>query len=261
MLVDGTFASPYHTRALDYDGVDVAIQSATKYLGGHSDLIAGSTSTRDAECAHRIAKTQKLLGNPLGPLESFLLARGLRTLDVRMQRHGENALRVARALEAHPKVAATYFPGLPSHPDHELAKELYRSGDRGARARGGGGAEREQTFGGMIAFTVAGEPGDGPRSALANARRACEGLRVVQLAVSLGGTESLASHPASMTHAMVPSAARRAAGLHDGLIRLSVGLEDADDVIDDLTRALARCDAPADDDAPLAALALAEAAA
>ena len=125
MLVDGTFASPYHTRALDYDGVDVAIQSATKYLGGHSDLIAGSTSTRDAECAHRIAKTQKLLGNPLGPLESFLLARGLRTLDVRMQRHGENALRVARALEAHPKVAATYFPGLPSHPDHELAKELF----------------------------------------------------------------------------------------------------------------------------------------
>jgi cystathionine beta-lyase/cystathionine gamma-synthase len=154
-----------------------------------------------------------------------------------MQRHGENALRVARVLEAHPMVAQCHYPGLPSHPDHALARTLYRSGAVSVAAAAAADA---QTFGGMIAFVVAGGEtgGAAPGSALANARAVCEALRVVGLAVSLGGTESLACHPGSMTHAMVPAAVRRAGGLPDGLVRLSVGLEHVDDIIGDLTQAL-----------------------
>uniref|UniRef100_A0A6T0F9K3 cystathionine gamma-lyase n=2 Tax=Chrysotila carterae TaxID=13221 RepID=A0A6T0F9K3_CHRCT len=179
---------------------------------------------------HKLAKIQKLLGAPLAPLESFLLSRGLRTLHVRMERHGENAMAVAEMLDKHPLVASTFYPGLASHPDHALAKTVFSSG--------GKGSDRPQTYGGMLAFIVAGDAD----TALARARRLCEHLKVVTLAVSLGGTESLIEHPASMTHAMVPREDRLAGGLADGLVRLSVGLEDSRDLVNDLKQALDACD-------------------
>ena len=175
---------------------------------------------------------QKILGSPLAPLESFLLARGLRTLHVRMERHGHNALEVASKVEAHPMIETMYYPGLPSHPDHELAKKVFSSGGDSLRAK------RGQTFGGMLAFIVAGDN----ETALRRGRRMCERLKVITLAVSLGGTESLIEHPASMTHAMIPREVRLAGGLDDGLVRLSVGLEDVDDLLEDLMQALDGCD-------------------
>ena len=181
---------------------------------------------------HELAKAQKLFGAPLAPLEPFLLARGLRTLHIRMERHGDNALQVARMLEAHPLVEAMFYPGLPSHPDHELAKRIFTSGGASTMAR------RGQSFGGMLAFIVAGDD----ETALRRGRRLCERLEVVTLAVSLGGTESLIEHPASMTHAMIPREDRLAGGLQDGLVRLSVGLEDIDDLLEDLKQALDGCD-------------------
>jgi len=232
VMVDGTFATPYHTRNLDFQGVDVSIHSATKYLGGHSDLLAGSVTSRYPAFLHELAKVQKLITCPLNPMDSYLLARGARTLDVRMQRHGENALKVARMLEEHPMVAETYYPGLPSHPDHELAKGIFRSGADGPDDN------VEQTFGGMICFIVAGDDDD----ALRRAKNVCENLSVVNLAVSLGGVESLVEHPASMTHAMIPREERLAGGLKDGLVRISIGLEKASDLVADLKQSLDRCD-------------------
>lgn len=232
VMCDSTFATPFHQRCLETPGVDVAIHSATKYIGGHSDILAGAVTSRSDEFMHGLAKVQKLVGAPLAPLESFLLARGLRTLHVRMERHGENAMRVAQMLDAHPLIAKTFYPGLPSHPDHELAKEVFTSGGPGCRSR------RPQSFGGMLAFVVAGDP----ELALHRAARMCERLRVVTLAVSLGGTESLIEHPASMTHAMIPRENRLAGGLPDGLVRLSVGLEDIDDLLSDLKQAIDGCD-------------------
>lgn len=232
VMCDGTFATPFHQRCLENPGMDVAIHSATKYIGGHSDILAGAVTTHSAEFAHAIAKVQKLVGAPLAPFESFLLARGLRTLHVRMERHGENAMRVAKMLDAHPLIASTFYPGLPSHPDHELAKKVFTSGGSGCMSR------REQTFGGMLAFIVAGDDD----TALRRAVRMCERLKVVTLAVSLGGTESLIEHPASMTHAMIPRPERLAGGLADGLVRISVGLEDIDDLLEDLTQAMDGCD-------------------
>jgi len=231
VMCDATFATPFHQRCLEIGGVDVALHSATKYIGGHSDILAGAVVSDSAEIMHNVAKVQKLLGAPLAPLESFLLARGLRTLHVRMERHGENAMLAAKMLESHPLIETMYYPGLPSHPDHELAKRVFTSGGPNSNAR-------EQTFGGMLAFIVKGDPD----TALRRAKRLCERLELVTLAVSLGGTESLIEHPASMTHAMIPRADRLAGGMQDGLVRLSVGLESTQDILNDLTQALDGCD-------------------
>lgn len=232
VMCDSTFATPFHQRCLETDGVDVAIHSATKYIGGHSDILAGAVTSNSAEYIHNIAKVQKLFGAPLAPLESFLLARGLRTLHVRMERHGENAMKIAEMLHAHPMIADVYYPGLPSHPDHDLAKRIFTSGGAGCNSR------RPQSFGGMAAFIIKGDPD----TALRRARRLCERLEVITLAVSLGGTESLIEHPASMTHAMIPREDRLAGGLDDGLVRISVGLEDLDDLMHDLKQAIDGCD-------------------
>jgi methionine-gamma-lyase len=233
VMVDGTFATPYHQRVLDVPGVDVSIHSATKYLGGHSDILAGSVTSRSEPFLHGCAKVQKLITVPLNPMDSFLLARGLRTLDVRMQRHGENAIKIARMLEEHPDVESVFYPGLDSHPDREMADGIYSSGRDEDDEAGS-----NQTYGGMVTFIMAGEG----EIALQRARNVCEHLRVINLAVSLGGVESLVEHPASMTHGMIPREQRLAGGLADGLIRLSVGLEKAKDLIDDLRNSLDHCD-------------------
>uniref|UniRef100_A0A7S4J5B5 cystathionine gamma-lyase n=1 Tax=Odontella aurita TaxID=265563 RepID=A0A7S4J5B5_9STRA len=234
VMVDGTFATPYHQRVLDIPGVDVSIHSATKYLGGHSDILAGSVTSRSEPFLHGCSKVQKLITVPLNPMDSFLLARGLRTLDVRMQRHGENAIKVARMLETHPAVDRVFYPGLDSHPDRDMADSIFGSGvDDDAEDD-----EIRQTYGGMVTFIMAGED----EVALQRARNVCEYLSVINLAVSLGGVESLIEHPASMTHGMIPREQRLAGGLPDGLIRLSVGLERARDLVEDLRSALDRCD-------------------
>jgi methionine-gamma-lyase len=237
VMCDGTFATPYHMRPLDFTGVDVSIQSCTKYLGGHSDILAGSVSSKSSEFCHGLAKVQKLITAPLNPMDSYLLMRGIRTLDVRMQRHGENALQVAQMLEAHPLIESTFYPGLESHPDNTggddcLVANAFRSG----RDSPEDASIMKQTYGGMIAFIVKGE-GD---VALERAKKVCEGLRVVNLAVSLGSVESLVEHPASMTHAMIPREDRIAGGLDDGLIRISVGIERASDLVEDLKSSLDR---------------------
>ena len=235
VMCDGTFATPYHQRVLDIPGIDVSIHSATKYLGGHSDILAGSVTSRSEPFLHGAAKVQKLISAPLNPMDSFLLARGMRTLDVRMQRHGENAMKVAEMLEEHPMVAKVFYPGLESHPDRYIADEIFRSGrdiDDSDEDYAG------QTYGGMISFIVVGEG----EEALRRARNVCENLSVINLAVSLGGVESLCEHPASMTHTMIPREQRLAGGLHDGLIRISIGLERAKDLVEDLKNSLDLCD-------------------
>lgn len=233
VMCDGTFATPYHQRILDIPGMDVSIHSATKYLGGHSDILAGSATSRSEPFLHGCAKVQKLITVPLNPMDSFLLARGIRTLDVRMQRHGQNALKVAKMLEEHPMVAAVYYPGLDSHPDRYLADSIFRSG----RDNDDDDDDVIQTYGGMISFVTIGEG----ENALRRARNVCERLRVINLAVSLGGVESLCEHPASMTHTMIPREQRLAGGLPDGLIRISVGLEKASDLVEDLKTSLDLC--------------------
>lgn len=232
-MCDGTFATPYHQRVLDIPGMDVSIHSATKYLGGHSDILAGSVTSRSEPFLHSCSKVQKLITVPLNPMDSFLLARGMRTLDVRMQRHGENALKVAKMLDEHPMVAETFYPGLDSHPDRSMADGIFRSG-----RDSDDDDDIPQTYGGMISFIVQGEG----EEALRRARNVCEYLRVIHLAVSLGGVESLCEHPASMTHTMIPREQRIAGGLHDGLIRISIGLEKASDLVNDLRNALDVCD-------------------
>jgi cystathionine beta-lyase/cystathionine gamma-synthase len=237
VMVDGTFATPYHQRSLDIPGVDVSIHSCTKYLGGHSDILAGSVSSNSPEFCHGLAKVQKLITAPLNPMDSYLLMRGIRTLDVRMQRHGENALKVAQMLEDHPLVDKTFYPGLPSHPDNTGGDNcLVANAFRAGRDYDEDASTMPQTYGGMIAFIIKGE-GD---VALERAKRVCEGLRVVNLAVSLGSVESLVEHPASMTHAMIPREDRIAGGLDDGLIRISVGIERASDLVEDLKSSLDR---------------------
>lgn len=157
VMCDSTFASPFHQRCCEIPGVDVAIHSATKYIGGHSDILAGAVTGRSGKFMHELAKVQKILGAPLAPFESFLLARGLRTLHVRMERHGHNALELARVVEAHPMIKEMYYPGLPSHPDHELAKSVFSSGGDALRAK------RGQTFGGSACLL---DPHTLPRPAL-----------------------------------------------------------------------------------------------
>jgi cystathionine beta-lyase/cystathionine gamma-synthase len=210
--VDNTFASPYLQNPLDM-GADIVMHSVTKYLGGHSDTVMGALITNNDELAKQLAFIQNATGAVPGPQDCFLVLRGIKTLHIRMQRHCENAIQVAQWLEKHPKVAKVYYPGLPSHTGHELAKKQMRD------------------FGGMLSFELKGD-------AYEAAVHVMENLEVFSLGESLGGVESLCTHPASMTHASIPKEEREKVGLKDTLIRLSVGIEDVEDLIADLEQAI-----------------------
>ena len=212
LAVDNTFASPYLQQPLSL-GADIVMHSATKYLGGHSDVILGALVVRDAALAERLSFIQNASGAVCGPLDSFLVLRGIKTLHVRMQRHCENGEKIARFLADHPAVDRVYWPGFESHPNHEVAKRQMNG------------------FGGMISFVQQDD-------SLEKATQTIEKLKLFTLAESLGGVESLAGHPASMTHASIPKAEREKSGVVDGLIRLSVGIEDSNDLIADLKQAL-----------------------
>ncbi len=212
-VVDNTFATPWIQRPLTL-GADVVLHSVTKYLGGHSDIIAGVAAVSDKDLSDRLKFIQNATGGILSPFDSFLALRGVKTLDVRMERHCKSAQRIAEYLEKHPKISKVYYPGLASHPQHDLAKK------------------QMSAFGGMIAAVIKGD--------IAASRRMLSACRVFTLADSLGGVESLIEHPAIMTHASVPKEQREALGISDGLIRLSVGIEGADDLIADLDHALAQ---------------------
>ena len=211
LVVDNTFATPYVQQPLKL-GADVVWHSATKYLGGHSDVIAGVAVTKDKELGDRLAYFQNAGGGVLGPFDSYLVLRGLKTLGVRMERHSENALELATFLESHPKVTAVNYPWLDSHPQAKLAQKQMRLGS------------------GMLSFELVGGK--------AGAVRFLKGLRLWTLAESLGAVESLVCHPVSMTHASIPVEQRERSGVTDGLLRLSVGLEDVGDLKRDLERAL-----------------------
>ena len=211
VVVDNTFATPFAQRPLDL-GADIVLHSVTKYLNGHSDVVGGALIVRDEELATRLAFLQNAVGAIQGPLDAFLVLRGLKTLAVRMERHERNAFAIARFLEGRPEVERVLYPGLPTHPQHELA------------------ARQMRCFGGMISFTLKG--------GLPEARRFLEAVRIPALAESLGGVESLIEHPAIMTHASVPAEARAALGIADGFVRLSVGIENEQDLLDDLRQAL-----------------------
>jgi cystathionine beta-lyase/cystathionine gamma-synthase len=210
-VCDNTFATPYLQRPLEA-GFDVVLHSVTKYLGGHSDVIGGALIVDDDELAQRLAFFQNAVGSVPGPNDCFLVLRGTKTLHLRMDRHCATALRLAQFLAKHPEVTKVHYPGLPGHPGHALAKR------------------QMSQFGGMISFVVKGDVARGKRVAGATKLFAC--------AESLGGVESLIEHPPSMTHASIPAELRRARGLDDGLLRLSVGVEDPDDLEADLKQAL-----------------------
>lgn len=212
--VDNTFATPYLQKPLDL-GADIVMHSATKYLGGHSDVIAGALVIKDKELGDELHFKQFATGGTLGPMDSFLVLRGIKTLHLRVQRHCENGVKVAEFLMNHPKVERVYYPGLENHPFHEIAKKQMIGG-----------------FGGMVTFTF-------KSGAKQDAITFLEKLKVFTLAESLGGVESLANHPALMTHASIPEDKRKEVGITDDLVRLSVGVEDADDLIEDLKQALA----------------------
>lgn len=212
-VVDNTFASPWAQRPLEL-GADIVVHSATKYLNGHSDMVGGIVVTANAELAERIGFLQNAVGGISGPFDSFLALRGLKTLALRMRQCSENALAIARWLEEQPTVARVLYPGLPSHPQHELARRQMQNG-----------------FSGIVTFFVKG--------GLAEAKRFLERLQIFTIAESLGGVESLVDHPALMTHASIPPEKRKALGIDDTLIRLSVGIEDVEDLIADLKQALA----------------------
>ncbi|MBC2838019.1 cystathionine gamma-synthase [Robiginitalea sp. SC105] len=212
LAVDNTFATPYLQRPLEL-GADIVMHSATKYLGGHSDVVAGGLVVSDEKLAERLYFIQNASGAVCGPMDSYLVLRGIKTLHVRMQRHCENGEAVARYLAGHPGVEKVYWPGFPTHPNHDIA------------------SEQMSGFGGMISFIPKG-------AQFRDAVRIVEHLKVFTLAESLGGVESLAGHPASMTHASIPREEREKSGVTDALIRLSVGIEDAADLIEDLQNAL-----------------------
>jgi cystathionine beta-lyase len=212
LAVDNTFATPYLQRPLDL-GADIVMHSATKYLGGHSDLVMGALIVKDKDLANRLYFIQNASGAVCGPQDSFLALRGIKTLHLRMQRHCENGRAVAEFLAHHPKIENVYWPGFESHPNHAIAKE------------------QMDDFGGMVSFTTKGNNYD-------EAIKIVEHLKLFTLAESLGGVESLAGHPASMTHASIPKEEREKTGLVDSLIRLSVGIEDEDDLIADLKQAI-----------------------
>ena len=212
LAVDNTFASPYLQQPLDF-GADIVMHSATKYIGGHSDVVLGALIVNDADLAKRLSFIQNASGAICGPMDSFLTLRGIKTLHVRMQRHSENGRAVAEYLNQHPKIEKVYWPGFENHPNHKVAKAQMKD------------------FGGMLSFV--------PKGADFNAAiQIIENLKVFTLAESLGGVESLAGHPASMTHASIPKVEREKSGVVDSLIRLSVGIEDAQDLIDDLEQAI-----------------------
>lgn len=212
LAVDNTFASPYLQQPIVL-GADIVMHSATKYLAGHSDVILGSLVTNDKNLAERIGFIQNASGAVPGPMDSFLTLRGIKTLHVRMKRHCENAEQIAEYLQKHPKIEKVYWPGLEEHPNHEVAKSQMKD------------------FGGMLSFVT--------KEANYNiAIEIIEKLKLFTLAESLGGVESLAGHPASMTHASIPKEIREKSGVVDALIRLSVGIEDVRDLIDDLDQAI-----------------------
>lgn len=211
-VIDNTFASPYLQNPLDMNA-DIVMHSATKYLNGHSDVVMGALCTNDDDLYEQLAFIANSCGATPGPQDSFLVLRGLKTLHVRMERHCSNGVIVANFLANHPKVEKVYWPGFPSHPNHEVAKKQMRD------------------FGGMISFSLKGDRFE-------DASTLAQNVRVFSLAESLGGVESLLGHPASMTHASIPKAERERSGITDSLLRLSVGIEDAEDLIEDLTNAL-----------------------
>ena len=212
LAVDNTFATPYLQTPLDL-GADIVMHSATKYLGGHSDVVAGALVVNDKTLADKLYFIQNASGAICGPQDAFLVLRGIKTLHIRMQRHCENGKAIAEYLISNPKIENVYWPGFKAHPNHDIAKEQMRD------------------FGGMISFTT---KGDNYKEAI----KIVENLKVFTLAESLGGVESLAGHPASMTHASIPKLDREKTGVVDSLIRLSVGIEDVEDLIRDLEQAI-----------------------
>jgi len=210
VICDNTFMSPYFQQPIEF-GVDIVVHSTTKYLNGHSDSVGGFVALNDEKDAEWIGFIQNGIGAILSPMDSFLVLRGTKTLAVRMEAHDKNGRVIANFLAEHPSVQKVYYPGLVSHPQHELA-------------------QRQQTgFGGMVAFET---------GSLENARKVLESVKLCTLGESLGGVESLISHPASMTHASVPKETRDKLGITDGLVRISVGIEDVEDIIEDLDQAL-----------------------
>jgi len=212
LAADNTFATPYLQKPLDL-GADIVMHSATKYLGGHSDVVMGALVVKEKELADKLYFIQNASGAVCGPQDSFLVLRGIKTLHVRMQRHCENGRAIAAYLEQHPKIEKVYWPGLKTHPNHDIAKAQMKD------------------FGGMLSFTTKGNSYEA-------SIRIVEKLKIFTLAESLGGVESLSGHPASMTHASIPKEEREKTGVIDSLIRLSVGIEDIDDLISDLDQAL-----------------------
>lgn len=212
--VDNTFATPYLQRPIDL-GADIVMHSATKYLGGHSDVIAGALIIKDAELGDKMHFLQFATGATLGPQDSYLVLRGIKTLHLRVQRHSENGQKVAEYLVNHPKVEKVYYPGLEKHANHEVAKK-----------------QMNGQYGGMVSFTF-------KSGAKADAISFLENVKVFTLAESLGGVESLANHPALMTHASIPEPKRKEIGITDDLVRLSVGVEDIEDLLKDIEQAFA----------------------
>lgn len=210
VVVDNTFMSPFFQRPLEL-GADIVVHSATKYIGGHSDVVGGVAVTSDEKIAERMAFLSNSMGGIAGPFDSFMCLRSLKTLGVRMEAHQKNAIKVAEYLQSHKMVEKVLYPGLPSHPQHELAKKQMSG------------------YGGMITFWIKG--------GLSSAQKFLENVKVFALAESLGGVESLIEHPAIMTHASVPADVRKTLGIDDSLVRLSVGIESADDLLWDLEQA------------------------
>jgi len=211
VAVDNTFATPYLQVPLDY-GADIVMHSATKYLGGHSDVVMGALVVNDKELSERLYFLQNASGAVCGPMDSFLVLRGLKTLHIRMQRHCENARQVAAYLVKHPNVERVFWPGLTSHPNHLIAKKQMKD------------------FGGMLSFSTKGNKKE-------TAIKIVENLKLFTLAESLGGVESLCGHPATMTHTSIPKEEREKTGVTDSLVRLSVGIEDVEDLLKDLDHA------------------------
>jgi len=214
LTVDNTFASPYLQNPLDL-GADIVLHSATKYLGGHSDVIHGCLMMNDETLRDRLYFIQKSCGAVPGPMDCFLVLRGLKTLHVRMRAHGENGEKIAHFLRNHSAIKTVFWPGFEDHPGHEVAKKQMRG------------------FGGMMSFIL-------KKDDLQTTKKVLQSTKLFALAESLGGVESLINHPASMTHASIPKEIREKIGVVDGLIRLSVGIEDVDDLIADLEHALAQ---------------------
>ncbi|HMT09100.1 MAG TPA: cystathionine gamma-synthase [Pyrinomonadaceae bacterium] len=210
VVCDNTFMSPYFQRPIEH-GVDIVVHSTTKYLNGHSDSVGGFVALNDDADAEWIGFVQNGVGAILSPFDSFLVLRGAKTLAVRMEAHDRNGRIVANFLAEHPNVEKVYYPGLTSHPQHELAKR------------------QQSGFGGMVAFET---------GSIENAKKVLEGVKLCTLGESLGGVETLISHPASMTHASVPQEKRDSLGITDGLVRISVGIEDVEDIVADLDQAL-----------------------